>query len=176
MFQRLVEEIQLNNQNLLQRANAAFLDGASADALKYCELLLLDDPSDVKALRLKANVLNTEGELAQAIGVISQVLTISAGEEEPCDYFYRGRWLLANGELLSAIEDFSALLTIEGQHVRHYYSDDALLHRAFAYHRLRRDSEAVTDLRAISDEDCVTNISGDMISKRILLGRINIRA
>lgn len=83
--------------------------------------------------------------------------------------------LSKNGEFLRAITDFSALLTKEQQH-GHYYSDVALLHRAFVYYRLHRDGEAVADLLAIPEEDCITNIGGDMVSKRVLLGHLQTRA
>lgn len=158
-----------NTDQLLLLAQKAHADDDTEQALSLCTALLEQSPGHAKALRLKAVILGVEGQLADAIALISDVLRRSGGKEEPCDYFYRGRWLLRNGDAASAIEDFSTLLALETTHDRLYYSDTALLHRAVAHIRLGHKDEALADLRAIADDDCSTSIAGEVTTRRSLL-------
>ncbi|MEO7495024.1 MAG: tetratricopeptide repeat protein [Massilia sp.] len=164
----------MNTDHLLQSAEKAFGADDTQAALSLCEALLEQSPGHAKGLRLKAIILAGEGRLAEAIALISGVLLHSSGNEEPCDYFYRGRWYLRNGEDASAIKDFSALLAMEAQYDRPYYSDTALLHRAYAHTRLGRQREALADLRAIADDDCSTSIAGEVTNKRALLASLGV--
>ena len=172
MYLSVVEVIQLNTEKLLQLANSAYQNGDSDKALGYCKELLVQAPTDAKGLRLKAIILGTEGRLAEAIEIISQVLLASSMQEEPCDYFYRGRWLIRNGQSDQAIVDFAALIAIEKAHDRIYYTDVALLYRAYALKQLGREREAIADLKAIEDEDCSSWIGDGMVSKRSLLASL----
>jgi tetratricopeptide (TPR) repeat protein len=95
----------MSHSELLQRANAALQAGNNEEAMALCPTYLLSDPDNVAALRLYANLCAITGDVSHAIKAINHVIALN-NMDEPCDYFYRGRWQLRAGKLDKAITDF----------------------------------------------------------------------
>lgn len=158
----------MNTENLLDLAKASFRNGDFTKASDYCNSYISSYPSDSAGLRFMAILLGRDGKTAEAVSLISEVIEL---DHEPCDYFYRGRWYLRNKDIMLSINDFSIILEIEAKNNKFYYSEDARLHRAYAYVMVGMDVNAMNDLEQI-DEECQTSINNIVISKNDLLAEI----
>ena len=162
-----VEEIKLNNGDLLSRAKRHFELEETEQALTACLSYLDSHPDDTTALRLKANIFAVEGRLMEAVETINKVLELTTSAE-PCDYFYRGRWLLRNGHTRESCTDFDKVVELSLKYGDAYYLDTARLHLAYSQVILGQKSQA-KDTLSLIDEDCTTSINDSIVDKNRLL-------
>lgn len=158
-----VEAILSSDPTLLATAKRCFERGDTEKSLEACLAHLAIHPDDLVAVRLKANVLGMDGKLAEAIQAITQVIEQKT-PSEPCDFFYRGRWLLRNGQIESACADFRAVLELSAKYDDLYYVGTANLHLAYAYAVSGNKIEAEKILSQLDDE-CVTSINDTVVTK-----------
>jgi hypothetical protein len=158
----------MSHSELLRRAKAALQAGNKQEAMALCSTCLLSDPDDVAALRLYANLCAREGDVSNAIKNINHVIALN-DMDEPCDYFYRGRWQLRAGKLDMAITDFEQVITLCHQHGDAYYLEDSYLHQAIAFYYQENRDKAANVLQYVGDE-CRTCVNGVLFSKAYILG------
>lgn len=170
MFQNVVEVTKLSEENLLLRAKASLQTGNTEQAMEQCTEYLNAAPDDVAGLRLYANLHGIKGDLTEAIKTIGKVISLNRNEE-PCDYFYRGRWRLRAGQLDAAIRDFENVIAISQERNDAYYVEDAYLHQAIAFFYQENKEKAYFALSHVSD-DCRTSANGVVFSKSYIVQRI----
>jgi len=157
----------LSDENLLLLSKASLESGNTEQAMEQCLAYLSTEPDDVVALRLYATLCGMKSDLSKAIEIIGKVISLNA-LEEPCDYFYRGRWRIKTGQLDGAIRDFGRVIEICQENKNSYYLEDAYLHQAIAFFYQENREKTVSALSHVSD-DCRTSINGVVFSKSYIV-------
>ena len=153
----------LSNKDLLAEAREHFERKDTKKSLDVCLAYLNVYPEDIIAIRLKANLLNIECRPTEAIEAISQVIDLKF-KKEPCDYFYRGRWLLLTGDIEGACADLHKVIALSSEYNDTYYTEIAYLHLAHAYAISGNMEETKKILPYIGDA-CTTSLHSALITK-----------
>jgi tetratricopeptide (TPR) repeat protein len=155
----------------LSRANELFGQRKLEESWEMCLEYLADYPNDVQALRLKASLQSIRGDANEAIESINAVIRLSNGVE-PCDFFDRGRWRLALGDVDAAIVDFEEILMLSDRYQDYYYAEGSHLHLAYIFAKHKQIAKAALHLRHLNSESVSyidkTVVNAEYIRKLLL--------
>lgn len=158
--------VTVSTKDLLAEAKRHFERGDTEESLSACLAHLSSYPGDPAAIRLKANLFGMEGRLIEAVEAINQVIELVA-PSEPCDYFYRGRWLLKNGQTEDACADFRRVIDLSAKYNDTYYAETAHLHLAYA-HAMRGDKALARRSLSHIGEECATSVNDSLVTKNYI--------
>ncbi len=174
MRHSVVEVTELSGEKLLVQAKASLEAGDLKKAQEHCRAYLTEFPDDVVALRLYANIHAIQGDLSEAIKLIDRVISLN-DVEEPCDFFYRGRWRLRSGQFDAAVIDFECVIDVSTQNNDVYYLGAAYLHQAIAFFYQGNRAGAISALSHV-DEEHRTSVNGIVFSKSYITEHLEKRS
>jgi len=119
------------------------------DAIKLCTEAIIISSDKRKAYKERSFIYAKMKLWDKAIEDVTHL--IDSVSKEPCDFFTRGRWLLAQSNWKQAIEDFTTVLSIEEEINNTYYSESAYFFRAVAYLYKREYEKAIKDCFNVRD-------------------------
>jgi tetratricopeptide (TPR) repeat protein len=141
----------LSEKTKIEHARDLFRQKEFDRSFEVCADYLKENPGDFEAIRLKAKLLNMRNDLKAAIDEIT-VLLAENGRPEPCDFFYRGRWLLEIGSTAQACLDFQKIIDLETVYDFDYYVEEARLLLAYAKAKLGDKIGAEMQLEFLNSE------------------------
>ena len=121
-----------------------------ADILAICDELLVRFPDRFELYYHRAQARAVLGDSVGALRDISTAIVLQPGE--PALFFFRGTWLINEGELVKGIADLAETLNLETKLGLAYYSQSARLTRAVAYLLLREFERALEDSLAVKPD------------------------
>jgi len=119
------------------------------EALRRADALAASHPREAGVWSTRGYVNGRQGDLPAAISDLSKCIELR--ENEPDDFFTRGRFLFKAGRYEEAILDFTSVLQLCDSYNSDYYREAAYFFRADAYVRLGQYEKARDDCRRVVD-------------------------
>jgi tetratricopeptide (TPR) repeat protein len=124
--------------------------GNREEAFALAQGLIGRFPDEMEAWLLNSYLHARSGRYEEAIPYVTKA--IERNDKEPSLFYDRGRYYLALGDNLSAIEDFRSGLALCESFQNDYYRESLHFHRAEARLRSGRKREALEDLEHVREE------------------------
>lgn len=124
-------------------------EGKYDKAIEICNEYISTYPNHREAYKQRSFILARMKLLEDAICDID--ILINMGDEEPDDYFTRGRWNLMFGDISSSIADFTKVIEIEAALTTKYYTETAYFYRANGYIKSGLFQRAIEDCEKTRD-------------------------
>ena len=137
-------------ENLITKARELARSGDDEKAMSIADALIQSHPDQSDCWSLRAYLRARNHHYQDAIADVTHAIT--ASPIQPSLFFDRGRYEMADGQLESAIADFSRGLKLCDEHGDNYYSETLHFFRAEALIKFGRGFAAVEDLTHVRDD------------------------
>lgn len=137
-------------EGLIAQAKNLARQGNREEAFALAQDLTSRFPREMEVWLLSGYLYARTGRYEKAIPFVTKAIEIN--DKEPSLFYDRGRYHLALGDNLSAIEDFGMGLALCEIFHSDYYRESLHFHRAEARLRSGRKREALEDLERVREE------------------------